>query len=192
MIGGPNGSGKSTLIELLQAQGADFGDHFNADVIAKELGVADEQTGRKAQEMVRSLRDQALAARVDYSWETVMSHHSHIDHLLEARSVGYEVSLVYVATEDPAVSIGRVRDRVAQGGHDVPVARIRSRYQRSLEQLPRAVLISHHARIIDNSRLDQPYIEIASLNGDWFEALPSDQLPLWFRPALAEISRHKA
>jgi predicted ABC-type ATPase len=54
-----------------------------------------------------------------YSWETVMSHPSHIEHLAEARAAGYEVVLAYVCIDDPEVNVDRVQERVEDGGHPV-------------------------------------------------------------------------
>lgn len=191
MIAGPNGSGKSTLIRLLQRRGFDFGKHFNADVIARDLGPPSEEVSRQAQAAVREHRDRCLVERVDYSWETVMSHGSHIDHLSLAAEQGYDARLFYVATEDPQVNIGRVADRVVTGEHDVPRDRIIERYAKSLALLPRAVLTSDTAQIFDNSDEVQPFREIAALDEEYFETHENEaDLPLWFRPVLNEIMRY--
>jgi predicted ABC-type ATPase len=181
------------MIAQLLAQGADLGEHLNADEIALTLQNRDAVSSARAQEIVRERRDAALAEGRDYSWETVMSHPSHLEHLQLAREAGYEIRLFYVATEDPRVSIGRVSERVARGGHDVPQDRIIQRYHRSIEQLPRAILSSDHARIFDNSSATAPLQLIARLDGNVFETpLAFDDLPLWFRPTILEMYRHRA
>lgn len=187
LIGGPNGSGKSTLIRDLRELGANFGDHFNADEIAKTLGPPSEGVSREAQAMVRAARDQALLDRRDYSWETVMSHESHIAHLRQARRAGYEVELIYIATEDPAVNVGRVAERVERGEHDVPEARILDRYEKSIAQLSHAIPIAHEVRVFDNSSDDFSYKLIAWRDGDFLEALPRTELPGWFLRVLADL-----
>lgn len=75
---------------------------------------------REAQRQVQEAREAALASRRDYSFETVMSHPSHIDHLRRARAAGYTVTLIYVALDNPLINLDQVRNRVADGGHDVP------------------------------------------------------------------------
>ena len=55
----------------------------------------------------------------------------------QAQAHGFIVRLVYVCLDNPERSIQRVRERVAQGGNDVPDADIRRRYNRSLLNLPR-------------------------------------------------------
>ncbi len=184
MIAGPNGSGKSTLIEKLMAAGLSFGEYLNPDDIARSLGSGDE-ANRKAQQLIRELRDQALAERRDYAWETVMSHPSHIEHLLTARRAGFQVNVIYVATEDPVVNALRVRERVGRGGHDVPVDKIRERYGKSLARLPHALLASHFASVFDNSDPDDPFRLICEIRGVVIRLHHEySEMPGWFQPTL--------
>ena len=187
MIAGPNGSGKSTLIEKLQAAGISFGEYLNADDIARSLG-GGEEANRQAQQIVRDRRALALAERRDYAWETVMSHHSHIEHLLEARSAGYEVYVIYVATEHPSVNVLRVRERTGKGGHGVPLAKIGERYAKSLAKLPYALIASHFASVFDNSDPDEPFKLICEVREDVLR-LHYDyvEMPGWFQPALRHL-----
>lgn len=185
MIAGPNGSGKSTLYRNLRAQGIAFGTYLNADDLALSEGVP----AGVAQAMVREARDTALRNREDYCWETVMSHHSHIDHLIDARALGYEVHLIYVALEDPEINMRRVQERVASGGHDVPADRIKKRYYRSINNLSAAISVCDFGRIFDNSSKDDPFQRIAridqrviEIDRDWFA------MPRWFIPALVDLN----
>jgi predicted ABC-type ATPase len=117
-----------------------------------------------------------------------MSHPSHAEHLLLARSVGYEVRLFYVALEDPELNQRRVEERVISGGHGVPADRIVRRYYRSINNLSGAILASDHGRIFDNSSKDNPFRRIAriddqvlTLDLDWYN------MPRWFIPALVDL-----
>ncbi|MEG8223552.1 zeta toxin family protein [Sphingomonas sp. HH69] len=114
MIGGPNGSGKSTLIKLLRDAGADLGLHFNADENAKTLTGETRDVSQRAQAMVRQSRDEALRQGFDYSWETVMSHPSHVEHLQEAKMRGYKVRMIYVALTSPYANMARVEERAGR------------------------------------------------------------------------------
>jgi predicted ABC-type ATPase len=86
------------------------------------------------------------------SFETVMSHHSKIDILNQANSNGYKTYLYFVSTESVDINIGRVKQRVLLGGHDVPEDRIRKRYYNSLNLLKLAVKSSYRSFIFDNSK----------------------------------------
>lgn len=49
------------------------------------------------------------------------------------------------------LSAARVADRVAQGGHDVPLEAIARRFPASLANLPAALALADRAYIFDNS-----------------------------------------
>ena len=187
MIAGPNGSGKSTLYRNLCAQGIVFGTYLNADDLARDQ----QSTAAAAQAAVRAARETALRNGDDYCWETVMSHHSHVDHLKEARDKGYEVRLFYVALEDPEINVRRVLERVASGGHDVPPDRIKKRYYKSINNLSSAISVCDFGRIFDNSSKDIPFQRIARIDNrilecdrDWFAT------PRWFIPALVDLNAY--
>lgn len=189
MFAGPNGSGKTTLYRKLVGQGLSFGHYLNADdrlQSARGTGAAAMQA---AQVEVREERLRLMGSRRDYCFETVMSHPSHVEHLLEARAQGYAVQVIYVALEDPILNIWRVAERVQSGGHDVPKVKVRKRFYRSINNLASAIMAAHDAMIFDNSSSERPYDLIASvedeklkLERDWFE------LPRWFIPAVVAIN----
>jgi len=47
-------------------------------------------------------------------------------------AAGYFVRLFFVGTDDPSINAKRVAMRVIEGGHDVPIGKIISRYAKSL------------------------------------------------------------
>lgn len=111
-----------------------------------------------------------------------MSHPSHIEHLREARVAGYATRLIYVATDDPRISIGRVAQRVAEGGHDVPLNRIVDRYSKSIGLLPYALSIGTGARLYDNSSREEPFRLVARSTGGLLQfELPTAEWPRWVR-----------
>ena len=100
---------------------------------------------------------------VSFSFETVMSHPSKLDVMRLAKQKGYLVYLYYVSTLSPEINVGRVRTRVAEGGHDVQVSKIRSRHTKSMEQLYEAISLSDRAYVFDNS--GKKYQWIAEYDG---------------------------
>lgn len=182
VIAGPNGSGKSTLIAALGSQGVIFGAYFNADDIAKGLTGAPIQVARRAQEIVREKRAAALAKGIDHCFETVMSHVSHIEYMRAARASGFEVRLLFVATDRPEINLGRVANRVTHGGHDVPQDKILSRYYRCLENLPEAITAADSTWIFDNSQADRPHRLLAEIERSPFEGRSAggELRPSWF------------
>jgi hypothetical protein len=59
--------------------------------------------------------------------------------MVEAKSRGFEVVLIYIGTESVEINLARIKNRVLQGGHDVPEKDVRRRYQRSFRNLPIAL-----------------------------------------------------
>lgn len=132
-------------------QGYDFGDYINPDDIAQSLTGLYEERVRQAQALADERRKDAIAAGRSFSFETVFSHPSKLDDLQAARAAGFAITLFFIAVDDPTVNIGRVRTRVALGGHDVPEDRIAARYPRTMSLLIEMVQRVDRAVIFDNT-----------------------------------------
>ena len=61
------------------------------------------------------------------------------------RSLGWRVELIYLALPSLELSILRVAERVAHGGHDVPEGVLRRRFPRSLQ-----LLLNAYAPAVDH------------------------------------------
>ena len=86
-----------------------------------------------------------------FTFETVMSHPSKLEFMQIARSKGYKIYLYFVSLSDPILNMERVKQRVLQGGHDVPTEKIKERYYRTMNLLFEAIKLSDKAYIFDNS-----------------------------------------
>jgi predicted ABC-type ATPase len=126
------------------------------------------------------LRRKALEQGRSFSFETVMSSPDKVELLREARLRGFRTYLYFVATEDPAINVHRVRNRVAEGGHDVPEDKIVGRYHRSLALLPDAIPHMSRACFFDSSGSESWYFAEAA-DGIRLK-LKSDEMPRWFAP----------
>jgi predicted ABC-type ATPase len=124
VIAGPNGSGKTSLTRFFVKRGFDLGVYINPDDIATELEGTYEERVRAAQALAERRRQEQIAARSSFSFETVFSHPSKLDELVSAREAGFETLLLFVGIDDPKINVDRVRTRVKIGGHDVPEDRI--------------------------------------------------------------------
>lgn len=152
LIAGPNGSGKTTLTEKLKSAGVDFGEYVNPDEIALSLGGSGDDIVRKAQKIAENKRKELLQAGISHSFESVMSHHSKIEYMVAAKEKNFYVILFFVGINDPAINIERVTNRVAKGGHDVPIEKIRSRYERTMNMLYEAAITADEAVVFDNTK----------------------------------------
>ena len=134
------------------------------------------------------LRQKLLAQRATFTFETVMSHPSKVDLLAHAQAAGYRTYLYFVATDDPAINISRVRNRVKLGGHSVPEDRIEKRYHRSLALLLDAIRYTNRAYIFDNSgdNADQKHSWLAEVTDGRTLELKTDRIPSWFNRVVLE------
>ena len=101
--------------------------------------------------LVDFIRYTLLSNKSKLTFETVMSHSSKVDILKKSKDLGYKNYLYYISTDDVELNISRVRERVKEGGHDVPLDKITSRYYNSLKLLHKAVVYTYRTYIFDNS-----------------------------------------
>lgn len=144
VFAGPNGSGKSTFAELLKPVGVDY---INADEIKKNNHCSDIEAAEFAEEQ----REKHIENMQDFCFETVLSTDRNLKLLKRAKDKGYFIRCYYVLTIDPVINIQRVKSRVESGGHDVPVDKIISRYDRALDLVKNIVELSDVCHIYDNS-----------------------------------------
>jgi predicted ABC-type ATPase len=143
VFAGPNGSGKSTVTKLMPLSSV----YINADDLKRENNLSD----LEAAEQAEALRERLVEKKSDFTFETVLSTDRNILLLQNAKRNGYEIQCIYVLTCHPDINVARVRGRVCEGGHDVPEDKIRSRYTKALELLPKLIDICDKMLIYDNS-----------------------------------------
>ena len=101
--------------------------------------------------MVLERLDELIAERQSFHWETTMSSHQALHLLAKAAKAGFQTNLVFVVLENVALNIARVRSRVENGGHDIPEASIKRRYEKAFDRLPMAVRLSDAVIVYDNT-----------------------------------------
>jgi predicted ABC-type ATPase len=154
VIAGPNGAGKSTLSERFIFRKIII---INPDVIAKENALSILEAGKIAIKQ----RNEALTARKSFAIETTLTGSGEINLMKEAKRSGYKINLAYIGIDDVSLSRTRVKTRVTKGGHNVPNEDIARRYERSINNLPKAFEVADRAYILDNSttKLDLLYFK---------------------------------
>jgi predicted ABC-type ATPase len=123
-------------------------------------------------------RRQTLESGRSFTFETVMSARDKVELLKEAQARGFRTYLYYIATEDPEINIQRVKNRVADGGHDVPERKIVERYHRSLNLLTEAIRYSNRAFMFDTSE-DEPWYFAEITDGKVLD-IKDNEIPNWF------------
>jgi predicted ABC-type ATPase len=174
-IAGPNGAGKSTFYHShLASAGLPF---INADVIAREMQI----DAYNAANVASGMRRRYLAEKLSFVFETVFSDPAgdKLAFLTQAEEAGYTVILVFIGISNSTISEERVGMRTLQGGHDVPLDKLRTRFPRTLANLSAAIRAVQNVFVYDNSDLDDPYRQLAIFSkGEliWRR----DKLPRWF------------
>ncbi len=132
------------------------------------------------------LRNKLLEQNISFTLETVMSSPDKVTLLGMAQLLGYRTYLYFIATDDPAINISRVRGRVERGGHTVPEDKIVSRYHRSLDLLMDAVSHTNRAYIFDNSSEEHTHTWLAEITDGNELEMQTDQIPAWFKRAVVK------
>ena len=128
------------------------------------------------------LQDEHIERGLSFSQETVFSHPSKVDALRKASAAGYRTYLYFVATESPEINISRVTNRFQQGGHNVPIEKIRTRFERSINQIPQALPYLSRAFFFDNSTERMNYLgSWAQEDGFKLQDECNQVIPAWFR-----------
>jgi predicted ABC-type ATPase len=152
VVAGTNGAGKSSILgAFMAARGLGYfdPDRFASGLIAagKAVPEANELAWRLGYDRLRTAIDRGG----DFAFETTLGGKSILGELHRALKLRREVRVVYVGLASLELHVARVRARVARGGHDIPLAKIRERYGRSLANLVTLIGKASTVDVFDNS-----------------------------------------
>jgi predicted ABC-type ATPase len=133
VIAGPNGAGKSTTAPSILQQGFGIKEFVNADTIARGLSEFEPErvaiaAGRIFLDRINELATQGAS----FAFETTLATRSFLPMLKGMQAAGYQVHVVFLWLPTAGMAVERVAARVRHGGHSVPEAIVRRRYQRGL------------------------------------------------------------
>ncbi|CAK0762750.1 UDP-N-acetylglucosamine kinase [Gammaproteobacteria bacterium] len=154
VVAGPNGSGKTSITEQLLRHTWIVGCvYVNPDNIARdEFGNWNSLDAvMKAARRATEIREQCIKEGMSLAFETVLSAPDKVEFIRRAKAAGFFVRLFFVGTDDPSINAKRVAMRVMEGGHDVPILKIISRYTKSLANCSISAQLADRAYVYDNS-----------------------------------------
>lgn len=154
VIAGPNGSGKTSVTnQILKHEWVKGCVYINPDNIARdEFGDWNSNEAvLKAAKLATEMREKCIENGESLIFETVLSAADKIDFLERAQNAGYFIRLFFVGTNHPAINASRVALRVLEGGHDVPITKIISRYTKSITNCCIAATFVDRLYVYDNS-----------------------------------------
>ncbi len=136
IFAGPNGAGKTTFAMECLPKIESCTNFVNADLIAAGLSpLAPERELMAASRIFLSEIDAHIAAEESFAFETTLSGRSYLRLIKRLRDTGWQVEMIYLALPSVEMSKLRVAERVAHGGHNIPIHDIERRFPRSLNNL---------------------------------------------------------
>lgn len=181
VLAGVNGAGKSTLHNEVFDKNIPF---INPDVIARRISpdnFNDLSISREAGREAILQTKEHLSQKLSFSLETTLSGQQPLKVMRQAREMGFIVELHFVGLADKEQSIDRVAHRVELGGHNIPRDILERRYDKSMDNLSKAMLLSDNISIYDNSGKNRRLI-FEQVNGMILHRL--DKMPEWADKAI--------
>ena len=182
VIAGPNGSGKTSVTsKILHHEWMENAVYINPDLVAQERfgDWNSPEAIRKAVVYCQAWREQCLAERKSLIFETVLSADDKIDFIERAKEAGFFVRLFFVCTKSPAINASRIAQRVMKGGHDVPITKIISRYQKSILNCKYIATKVDRTYLYDNSIDDAEQQPLIRLSDGLIAKRYVNDLPEW-------------
>lgn len=189
VIAGPNGSGKTSVTsKILHHEWMENAVYINPDLVAQErFGDWNSPDAiRKAVVYCQEWREQCLSERKSLIFETVLSADDKIDFIERAKEAGFFVRLFFVCTESPTINAARIAQRVIKGGHDVPITKIISRYQKSILNCKYIASKVDRTYLYDNSIDDAEQQLLIRLSDGIIAKRYVNELPEWAKQIIEE------
>jgi predicted ABC-type ATPase len=188
LLAGPNGSGKSTFREkrLIQLGLSCIDpDEVALDMYGHQALSPTEAraTTIEASEQIRTHFSRQESVCLETVFSDTKGHKKAL--IEEACASGYYTIMFFIGVDSPEVSIARVAQRVADGGHDIPDELITERFPRAFANAKSMLPIVDIALLFDNTgcygETRQPirHIHIATIAGGRLSHLQKP-LPAWF------------
>ena len=136
IIAGPNGAGKTTFAEKFLPRYARCQHFINSDLIAQGLSpfspqIAAMRAGRLVLEQIKNFSGKGE----DFAFETTLSGRSYVRLFRELKRKGFCLHLFFLWIPSVELALARIKERVAEGGHNVPAPDVRRRFHRGIRNL---------------------------------------------------------
>lgn len=173
VLAGINGAGKSSVAGAYVRQAG--GDYYNPDeftrsLLAQNPGLNPAEANSLAWIRGKELLEHAITTGGDFVFETTLGANTIPRLLARAAEEGMAVKIYFVGLASLTHHLRRVAAQVSEGGHDIPEAKIRERWENS--RLNLIALLPHLAELMvwDNSA-----------EADWATSAPAPVLLLHLR-----------
>jgi predicted ABC-type ATPase len=154
VFAGVNGSGKSSILGgFIESQGGTF---FNPNAYTRDLMMVDPnlalaEAQSEAWTFGKDTLQDACEMGQAFAFETTLGGGTITHILFNAAKSGTKISIYYIGLNSIELNIERVAARVIRGGHDIPIAKIRQRWQGSLLNVIKLLPLLNELNVYDNS-----------------------------------------
>ena len=196
VLAGTNGAGKSSILGAMAVRAGAV--YFNPDDATRRILAANAQAtlpeaNAAAWRQGKRLLEREIAARLDYMFETTLGGETFAGLLSGAAAAGLEVRVSYVGLASPELHVARVAARVAKGGHGIPEAAIRRRYDKGREHLVELLPALTELKVYDNSveadpdagAAPRPTLVLHLAKGRIRRMCSAAEVPEWAKPIVA-------
>ena len=130
-------------------------DFINTDLIAQGLSpFAPEKVAIQSGRLVLKRIHELFKKRKTFAFETTLSGRSYSILLRQMKSAGYRIHMYYLWIPNYQLAIERIKNRVLEGGHNVPVSDVKRRFSRTLYNLFHIYInLIDYLVIFDNSSI---------------------------------------
>lgn len=153
IIAGCNGAGKTTTSFTILPEIIECKEFVNADEIARGLSpFQPEKVSFESGRIMIHRINELLKENESFAFETTLATKSYKNKIIQAKKQGYTVTLLFFWLNNIELAKERVRIRVIEGGHNIPIDVIERRYLKGIYNLFDIYLpIIDGAFIFDNS-----------------------------------------
>lgn len=163
LFAGSNGAGKTTFARAYLRQLDPIPRFLNADEIARGLSPLEPQklAVRAGKLLLHEIHD-CLKSAVSFGLESTLSGTTHAKLLQGAKSSGYQIEIHYLWIPSPELAIRRIAQRVKMGGHGIPSADVRRRFERSRRNFTRVYAPLADLWVVWDNRHEPPRLILSS------------------------------
>lgn len=154
IVAGPNGAGKTSVTgKILNHVWIEGCEYINPDNMAQDMfgDWNSPDAVMQAAQYAAKRREECIAKGRSLIFETVLSAPDKISFIERAKQQGYFIRLFFIGTDSPKINAMRILRRVMNGGHDVPIGKIISRYSKSIANCAFLAPTVDRLYIYDNS-----------------------------------------
>ena len=168
IVSGCNGAGKTTASYTILPEILNCKEFVNADEIARGLSpFQPEKVSIEAGRIMLKRIDELLHDNKSFAFETTLASKSYKNQIEEAKSKGYDVTLLFFWLQTIDLAKQRVKARVLSGGHNIEINVIERRYINGIKNLfDIYVPLVDNVLIIDNSEAKHQFIARKANNSE--------------------------